>query len=126
MFGKTCRNGLFISKKYPNYAATPDSITENLIIEVKCPYSIREKDPNVNPPYYCQMIDGKPRLKKSHDYFAQIQRQLFVLGYKKAHFVVQTPIDISIEAIEYDEDWTKKLLQKTEKKLFQHFSTRNI
>ena len=86
--GKTTQCGIFINKAKPYYAATPDRITKDLIIEVKCPFSIRKKDPNTNPPYYCKLVDGKLKLKKTHEYFFQVQLQLYVTGYKKADFVV--------------------------------------
>ena len=40
-YGKVQHCGLFVSKKYPNYAATPDSITRDMIIEIKCSFSIK-------------------------------------------------------------------------------------
>ena len=51
-------------------------------------WSLRKKDPNENPPYYCKLVDGKLQLKKTHEYFFQVQLQLYVTGYKKADFVV--------------------------------------
>ena len=86
--GKTTQCGIFINKAKPYYAATPDRITKDIIIEVKCPFSIRKKDPNLHPPYYCKLVDGKLQLKKTHEYFFQVQLQLYVTGYKKADFVV--------------------------------------
>ena len=86
--GKVVDCGIFIHKAKPYYAATPDRITKDVIIEVKCPFSIRKKDPNTNPPYYCKLVDGKLKLKKTHEYFFQVQLQLYVTGYKEADFVV--------------------------------------
>ena len=47
--------GIFFCKKIPFLAASPDGIDRKncLVVEVKCPYSIRDSDPNINPPNFC-------------------------------------------------------------------------
>ena len=61
------------------------------IIEIKCPYTAKEL--NINE--YCEshntcleIKDGKPRLKRAHDYFYQIQHNMYVCGVSWCDFIV--------------------------------------
>ena len=45
-FGKVKPCGLFISKKYPFLAASPDGFFRDFIIEIKCPYILRDAKPD--------------------------------------------------------------------------------
>lgn len=76
--------------------ASPDGLVgQEGLIEVKCPYSLRnEKAP----------VQFKPLAMQMH-YYAQIQIQLFITGKPWCHFYQWTPTDSRNEIISYDEPW---------------------
>ena len=39
---------------------------------------------------FLEKVDGKLRLKRSHKYYIQVQRQMRISGYKRTFFVVWT------------------------------------
>ena len=72
---KVNRCGLSVSEDRPYLAATPDGIISNdRIIEVKCPYASCNKPINeLNVPYlFRNPDDGNLNLKHSHDYYYQV------------------------------------------------------
>ncbi len=84
-FGTVVRTGIFVSKRIPYLAASPDAIdlSNEVLIEVKCPFSLKNADPNLMLPDYCCRDDnGIVKLKKNHDYYYQIQTQMFTIGFK--------------------------------------------
>jgi hypothetical protein len=88
--------GLFVDKKSTFLAASPDSLIDNnSIIEIKCPASLKDFIPleafenkKLN---FMNFIDSELKLKTSHDYYYQIQRQLHISERKYCYFVVWTP-----------------------------------
>lgn len=82
--------GLVVSLEHPFVACSPDGIVNNnLIVEVKCPYTARNRE--ITPstvPYLKQDHEGKLALDENHDYFYQIQGQLMCTGAKHCDFVV--------------------------------------
>ena len=95
-FGQVEKCGLFISKKSPMFCASPDGITQNnKIIEVKCPYSIRDHHPfeietlstERRQKLFYKKENGQLILKKTA-YYHQVQFQMFVTGYKTCIFII--------------------------------------
>jgi len=95
--------GLLVNPNFPFCGASPDQIVKIegvlYLVETKCPFNpymrkkklkfkFREENFYVN---YGQ--DGKPFLKRSHDYFYQVQLQLFVANLESAFFVMYVPPD---------------------------------
>ena len=81
-FGPTKKCGIFISKMRPNFAASPDAIYNDALVEVKCPFVLKTTKPNdlsqLNPDQkraHCRDVTLK--LKKEHDYYGQVQMQMF-------------------------------------------------
>lgn len=77
-------------------AASPDGLVgDDCIIEIKCPFSIRDYTPEnayeEKKIKYLEKKNGKLVLKKNHDYFYQIQGQLHITPKKYCYFVVWTP-----------------------------------
>ena len=61
----------------------PSCIDCNGIAEFKCPYSKRDKSPQEScqdPNFFCELANGSFQLKHKHNYFHQVQLQLFVSG----------------------------------------------
>lgn len=113
--------GLVVNPKFSFLGATPDgkicTETETAILEVKCPYVVRKMTINEaieSPKDFCLHFgsDGKPALKKHHEYYDQIQGQLMITGAPFVDFVVYTLSDIHIERVQPDKDLHKEMLYK--------------
>lgn len=88
--------GLFIHKFLPYLAASPDGLINNdSIIEIKCPPSIKEFTPEEavqnGKLKYMVNCKGKLILKKTDNYYYQVQGQLNITEKKFCYFVVWTP-----------------------------------
>ena len=82
-------SGFIIHRDYPYVGASPDGIVQCSccgygVLEIKCPYCIRDQDPNQAS---C-LEDGK--LSPKHSYYYQIQTQLSVCSADYADFVLAT------------------------------------
>lgn len=87
---KVTQTGLHLHPAYPFLGASPDSLVEcsccgDGLLEIKCPYSKREID------------------NRKHDYFKQIQGQLFICNRSYCDFVCWTLKGMHIERIHKDE-----------------------
>ena len=94
--GTIIKTGLFVSRICPFIGASPDGIFQDSIIEIKCPFILKDVLPTdlrflsleQRRNFCCeQTLDGY-KLKKSHKYYAQVMTQLFVTGYSKSIFCV--------------------------------------
>lgn len=96
LFGKTTPCGLFVSRKYPFLGASPDAIHDDCLIEIKCPYVLRDFLPtdlgklksSQKSAFPCELIGSELVLKRKHNYFGQVLCQMLVTGFKKTRFVV--------------------------------------
>ncbi len=104
--------GIFLCKDKPFIGGSPDLIVEckccgKYCIEVKCPFSIRDKSP-LDPasilalPYLTNSSDNGTSLKRSHKYFTQCQMQMGVTEINKSIFIIWTPHGIFQEEINFD------------------------
>lgn len=113
---KTKKCGLFVCQEIPCLGASPDAvIDDNEIVEVKCPYSGRDQD--IKPGACFKFLkygdDNKMVLKENHNYYFQIQGQLFISKRKYCHFVVYTFRDLFVKKIEIDKDYCMGIGSKT-------------
>ncbi|XP_063910990.1 uncharacterized protein LOC135128089 isoform X2 [Zophobas morio] len=112
--------GLFIDANFGFLAASPDGlIGNNAIIEIKCPYSAAQMTPIdailQKKLAYCTSNNGKIQLKKSSDYYFQIQGQLHITRRDICHFVIWTPLGIEVERISRDDVfWSQKMEYRLE------------
>lgn len=91
-------------EKHPLFAASPDGLHDDFVLEIKCP----------GTPNTFQMYTNIDKLNKK--YFAQIQLQMFVTGKKKALLAVasldfETTRKITKLWIDYDEEYTTEMIQ---------------
>ena len=88
--------GLKLDPTYPYIAASPDlSVTchccGNGAIEIKCPESVCESDPSEEKvDYLIKDVDNLIRLKKNHNYYAQIQGQMAIANCTHSWVFVYT------------------------------------
>ena len=82
--------------RYPFIGASPDALLDDCVVEVKCPWILRNTYPDdldslksqQRSNFCCIKTDSGLQLKKNHPYFLQVQTQMFCTGMKKAKFVV--------------------------------------
>ena len=50
-----------------------------------------------DPSFYCELVNGRFHLKHNHQYYYQVQLQLYVITemFSWSDFCVYTPVDIS-------------------------------
>ncbi|KAL4709610.1 hypothetical protein ACJJTC_007341 [Scirpophaga incertulas] len=94
-----------VYEEYPMIAATPDGMTSDAVIEVKCPTSETTK---------CKYLNNGIVAEK---YKAQVQLQMYVTNMKKGYFCVAHPdfektkkVDITI--LHSDNEYIRTLLTK--------------
>ena len=99
-------SGLRVNPKYPHLGATPDGVVKcdccgDGIIEIKCPYKHQQSHPhNVKDNKFClEQVNGQMLLKKTHEYYYQIQGQLAICEMEYCDFVCWTPHGMHIERI---------------------------
>ena len=89
--------GLCVSEAHPFLAASPDGVVKQndpYLIEVKCPYSSKYKEINEKTVPYLKVENGHLTLKENHDYYYQIQGQLYCTELSRCDFVVYTLSDM--------------------------------
>lgn len=104
--------GLYISPEEPILAATPDRVCYDStdvsswgVIEVKCPYSARDKsltEAAKSEKFMSRLHDGALKLKHDHEYYYQVQGQMAITGAQWCDFVIYTKAGIAIERIPFD------------------------
>ncbi|XP_049268643.1 uncharacterized protein LOC125757253 [Rhipicephalus sanguineus] len=118
--------GLFVDQENPFLGASPDGlIGEDVLVEVKCPYSARDLTPlegvRAKKITYCtENEDGKLKLKSNSNYWSQVQGQMNISRRQKCLFVVWTKNGISIEAISRDEVFWKNEMFPRLKTFYMH------
>lgn len=87
------RTGLFLNKEYPIFGASPDGISEEYVIEIKCPFSTKTVE---------RYIKNGIISKK---FYYQVQLQMMFAKRQKALFCVASPtfeMDKRVEILEVD------------------------
>ena len=96
--------------------ASPDAYVEetNQLVEIKCPFSSRNQMITPQTVPYLKIIDGKLTLDPAHDYYFQVQGQLFCCKKNVCSFVVYTFKDLKIICVERDENFISEMIKKLE------------
>lgn len=82
--------------------ASPDGMLgDDGILEIKCPFSLRDK----------AALDFKPLAEQPH-YYAQVQFQLWATGREWAHFFQWAPSGYMLEMVEADQEYIYGIVQK--------------
>src|SRR5690625_2688588 len=92
--------GIYIHPEHDWLGASPDGfVGDDAIVEIKCPYSQRDK----NPPHFKSIIE------QPH-YWAQVQIQLSCTGRSKCYFYQWAPYGTMLEQVVIDEDWLQSAI----------------
>ena len=103
--------GLHVNPLCPHLGASPDGLIScsccgKGLLEIKCPYSIRDLDPT-SAVYF-----KNSKLSTSHHYFYQVQGQMMVCDHSYCDFVCWTPKGLHVERISKDTIFCKMLKEK--------------
>lgn len=112
--------------KTPYIAASPDArvhdptyIPSDGLAEYKNPHSSRKKSLDEacqSKTFFLQKVEQegevKYMLKRRHDYYFQVQCQLYCENREWCDFVVRTEKELSVERITRDRKWWDEQLQK--------------
>jgi hypothetical protein len=78
------------------------------VLEVKCPFSLRFVKEHELRPYrfpWPSFLTAKKELVKHHDYYHQVQGQMFATNTSRCDFVVWTPNFCWITEVKADLEW---------------------
>ena len=100
---KVLECGLVVCPEQPWLACSPDgvildSLGRPIVLEIKCP--IRCQDDLILVNY---ISDGE--LKKSHEYYFQVQLQMYLCKADMCHFFVFSMADSKLIKIPFDKDF---------------------
>ena len=128
-------SGLHVSEESPWVAASPDGLVRDPactpsegLVELKNPSSVRDMTINeaCNKKGFCIKMKGNKgngeqtkQLDRNHDYYYQVQCQLYCTRRTWCDFVVRTRKDLYIERIYHDEQWWRTQLPKLETFFFK-------
>ena len=114
--------GLVVNPLFPFLGASPDGKIcdgETGILEVKCPFSIRDwkisdalKTYDKRNTLCVELCGDEIKLKCTHAYWHQVQGQLLVTGASYCDFVVYMRQDISVQRIRPDKVVMEEILNK--------------
>ena len=105
--------GTFISEFVPYLASTPDGIVkDSALVEVKCPYAARDRPINASTVPYLKLEDGQLQLDRRHDYYYQVQGQMFCTGFELCHFCVYTLKDFLTFEVTKDDAFINDMVKK--------------
>ncbi|XP_057306787.1 uncharacterized protein LOC130644983 isoform X1 [Hydractinia symbiolongicarpus] len=86
------------------------------VVEIKCPYSLREtglqKEIVSNKFYIKKSSYGTLSLDNNYQYYSQVQHKMYVCGVSHCDFVVWTPIEFVILRIYVDQMFIAEMVKK--------------
>ena len=126
-------SGLVISNLTPWLAASPDGVVvdpsstpSDGLLELKNPRSVQDmsiSDACKSKKGFCiTKRNSNQHLDKNHDYYYQVQCQLYCTQKAWCDFVVRTKKDLYVERIHVDKTWWQAQLQKLQTSISRLFS----
>lgn len=125
------KSGLVVSIGLPFLAASPDGkvidkgcIEPYGLVEVKCPstkFLVTPLEACSDERFFAENINGKPKLKRNHPYYYQVQGQLAVTRANWCDFVIYTCMGMNIERIEFASQFWSTVEEKLKAYYFNHF-----
>lgn len=122
-------SGLVIDAEHPCLACSPDGLVKIIgvpgsssdlgILEIKCPYAISQEGfhpedaAKHSKGFFCKTgANETPELKRSHDYYCQIQGTMAITKRSWCDFVVWTQYGMSVERIPFDDSFWEQAKAK--------------
>ena len=92
------------------------------VIEVKCPYSMHDVAINCDTEWHSHLkyLDCENRLKSGHQYYHQIQGEMYAVDVLWCDFIIWTPHSILIKRINRDPHWGRHYLGQLEDFYHEH------
>ena len=93
------------------------------LVEVKFPYTkfhVSPLEACADVSFLAENVSGKPRLKREHQYYFQIQGQLRNMGASWCDFVIYTNKGMSMERITFDPQFWNVLNEGLKNSYFEH------
>ena len=102
----------------------PDSSDTNGIAELKCPFSKADMCVEAaceDPLFYCSLEQGQGlRLDRCHQYYHQVQLQLYTSGASWCDFCIYTTKNVAVERIYSDLQWQQEKIPILNSYFFDH------
>ncbi|XP_057305548.1 uncharacterized protein LOC130643085 [Hydractinia symbiolongicarpus] len=119
--------GSIVFKDYPYISASPDLKIEcnccgKGLVEIKCPYTIRDDKPSVLNLQQLENQDGNISLKKNHSHYYQIQGQLGIASFSHCWYFVFTHHGHYIEKILFEQEFFDNIIQSLNLFWYKHFA----
>lgn len=109
------RCGLTLHGDFPYLGASADGIiNDSTVLEIKCPYSGRDKsiseliDNGYKHIYYDE--ENNLALKQDSKYYCQVQGEMAIKRVQLCHFVVWTPIEMAVISVNFDSSYWHNIL----------------
>lgn len=125
------RLGVLISEFQPWLCASLDGIVVEpdsslKVVEIKCPSSCKKTgivDFETKKCFvpYLEFREEEIQLKRSHQYYTQIQIQMYVSGAKKGDLFVWSPVNSCVIKVPRDEQFLKTTILTLEDFFFKHY-----
>lgn len=116
--------GIFVSKSHPFIGASPDAIIDGeTVLEIKCPFVVRDQMIHTKTVPFLKEEDGHIFLDNNHDYFYQIQGQLFCTGATSCNFVIYTFKDFKCIHVKRDDIFINNMVKKLQEFYEKYFKS---
>jgi hypothetical protein len=107
-------SGLWLSES-GCLGASPDGlVSDNIVVEAKCPFTARNTslvELAQNKRFFLKIEDEILQINRQHDYFHQIQGQMFLSGRTECHLVVWSPTQTIIFIQPREEEWAVNIVR---------------
>lgn len=114
--------GLFISESHPFIGGSPDGLVAvATVLEIKCPYSIRNDKISAKNLDYLVERDGELFLRESSKYYYQVQTEMFVTGRQFCDFIVWTTHDMARLSVSRDDHVIQNVIIPKVKDFFENY-----
>ena len=117
-------SGIIVNRERPYLACSPDGITScNSLVEVKCPFVAKDKviNPETIDYIYLDEQTGLMALDCSHEYYYQIQGQMYVTDCTLCYFVIYTFLDFLVIKVPRDDIFVANMLVLLDDFFHDHF-----
>jgi hypothetical protein len=112
---KLQKSGIFVAD-VGFLGASPDGLVTNEggekcgIIEIKCPYSCRKMSSLLDgcqklKTLFCEEVNGEVHVKRTHNFYYQVQGAMALAKVEWCDFIVWTPNDMTVERISFSKSF---------------------